>query len=136
MTISASAGTSASTVSQGTSSMGRPASAPATPSFSCVCGIFACEARSTYGPGAQHHRHAEPLVAVFGLERRAAHAPLGRHVHAEPARPLELHALQADAEDARLGIAPEHDAGGEVAAGVQLGVHDDRQRRAVGRVAL
>ena len=80
-------------------------------------------------------RRPRTARSVLGLERGAPHAPLGRHVHAEPPRALELHALQPDAEDAGLGIAPEHDAGREVAARVQLRVHDDRQRAAVGPLA-
>src|SRR6266849_3118454 len=83
------------------------------------------------GTGSQHHRHAETLAPILRFQRGAPDPALRRHVHAEAPRTLELHTVHADAEDAGLWIASEHHPGGDVAAGVELGVHDDRQRRAI-----
>ena len=86
-------------------------------------------------PGPEHDGHAEALAPILRLQRGAPDPALRRHVHAEAARPLELHALQADAEDAGLRIATEHHPGRQIAAGVELGVDDDRQRRAIDLLA-
>ncbi len=135
ITISASAGTSASTVLAPHQLDGAAGQRAGHAELLLRVGDLRLRGEIDAGPGAQDDGDPEPLVPVLGLERGAPDPPLRRHVHAEPPRALELHPLEPDAEDAGVGIAPDHHAGGEVAAGVQLGVHHDRQRGAVGLFA-
>ena len=64
ITISASAGTSRSTVFAFTTLIGAPTSAPATCSSSSVSGSFCTEAKVTHGRRAEHHRAGQLLEAA------------------------------------------------------------------------
>ena len=136
-TISASAGTSRSTVFAFTTLIGAPTSAPATWSSSSVSGSFCAEAKAMQG-GAPSTTAAgsflTPLVADLFPVRVDAGAQLERRIHAQAPRRLHLAAVDAHVLHAAVGIL------GDVLRQRRVGRdvparRRDRQRKAVQAVA-
>ena len=107
ITISASAGTSRSTVFAFTTLIGAPTSAPATSSSSSVSGSFCTEANVTHGRRAEHHRARQLLEAALAQLFPVlvdAGPQLQRRVHAEPPPRLHLAAVVAHVLHAGVGV--------------------------------
>ena len=107
ITISASAGTSRSTVFAFTTLIGAPTSPPATCSSSSVSGTFCTDAKVTTGRRAEHDRAGQLLEAALAQSFPVAvdaGPQLERRVHAEPPPRLHLAAVVAHVLDAGVGV--------------------------------